>query len=190
MDTVHKVFVQLIHQWLTGIKPKPIKFIEPFVGGGIVGLHVAFRQLADHVILAELDEDVASVWHTMIYGDAKRLAVRIATFDLTPDAVAKELSKIPHNAEERAFRTILKNRVARGGILAAGAGMLRNGEHGKGIKSRWYPETLKRRVLEIAKMRECITFIRNDGLQVMKQYAHREDVVFFSTPHIQLEVKS
>src|SRR2546425_451443 len=61
MDTVHKVFVQLIHQWLTGIKPKPIKFIEPFVGGGIVGLHVAFRQLADHVILAELDEDVASV---------------------------------------------------------------------------------------------------------------------------------
>jgi DNA adenine methylase len=174
--------VPFMYQWLARIKPKPIEFIEPFAGGGIVGLHVAFKSLADHVTLAELDEDVASVWHTMIYGDAERLAVRIATFDLTPDAVAKELSKMPQSAEERAFQTLLKNRVARGGILAAGAGVLRHGEHGKGIKSRWYPETLKKRVLEIAKIRERITFIRGDGLQVMKQYAHREDVVFFIDP--------
>jgi len=174
--------VPFMCQWLTRIKPKPAEFIEPFAGGGIVGLHVAFRSLANHVILTELDEDVASVWHTMIYGDAERLAVRIATFDLTPDAVAKELSKIPHSVEERAFQTLLRNRVACGGILAAGAGVLRHGEHGKGIKSRWYPETLKKRVLEIAEIRECITFIRGDGLQVMKQYAHREDVVFFIDP--------
>jgi len=41
----------------------------------------------------------------------------------------------------------VKNRVNRGGILAPGAGMIKQGEKGKGLKSRWYPETLKRRIL-------------------------------------------
>lgn len=43
-----------------------------------------------------------------------------------------------------AFQTILRNRINRGGILAPGAGRIKNGESGKGKKSRWYPDTLRR----------------------------------------------
>lgn len=174
--------VPRICQWLGGMKPKPAEFIEPFAGGGIVGLNIAFKQLTGHVTLVELDEEVAAVWQTIIYGDAKRLADRIATFDLTLNSVKKELLAPPLNLEEKAFQTILRNRVNRGGILAPGAGMLRNGENKKGIKSRWYPETLKKRILEIIKIRERITFIKGDGLEVLRQNANRVNVVFFIDP--------
>jgi hypothetical protein len=36
--------------------------------------------------------------------------------------------------ESRAFATIIKNRVNRGGILANGASFIKNGENGKGVR--------------------------------------------------------
>ncbi|OGO43818.1 MAG: DNA methyltransferase [Chloroflexi bacterium RBG_16_57_9] len=174
--------VPTVREWLASMMPKPVEFIEPFAGGAIVGLNVAFRQLADHVTLVELDEEVAAVWHCIIYGDVTHLANKIVTFNLTPNSVKEEFSRIPTSLEDKAFRVILRNRINRGGIMAAGAGMLRYGENGKGIKSRWYPETLKKRVLEIAKLREHITFIRGDGLRVLEQNANRANVVFFVDP--------
>jgi len=174
--------VPLIFRWLGDMKPRPDEFIEPFAGGAIVGLNVAFRRLTNHVTLAELDEEVAAVWQTIICGDAKRLADRIAAFDLTLDSVAKELCQTPGSLEERAFQTILRNRVNRSGILAAGAGVLRNGENGRGIKSRWYPETLRERILQIARMRDRIAFVKGDGLEVLRQNANRADVAFFIDP--------
>jgi DNA adenine methylase len=54
--------------------------------------------------------------------------------------------------ESLAFTTIIENWVNRGGILANGASFIKNGENGKGITSRWYPETLRRRILAIAQV--------------------------------------
>src|SRR5436853_1522369 len=83
---------------------------------------------------------------------------------------------------ERAFQTILKNRTFRGGILAPGAAPLKLGEKGKGIRSRWYPETLKRRILNIAAMCPCLTFISGDGMEIIKQNIRRPDATFFIDP--------
>jgi DNA adenine methylase len=76
----------------------------------------------------------------------------------------------------------LKNRVNRGDILAPGAGLVKYGEDGKGLKSRWYPETLKKRIQDSATIRACITFIEGDGLEVLRQKAHCTDAVFFIDP--------
>lgn len=171
-----------IRQWLEGLPSRAAEFIEPFAGGAIVGLTVAAEQLADHVTLVEIDDSVAAVWHTVICGDAEWLADKIAGFDLTPESVKKVLSQKVVSLQEKAFQTILKNRINRGGIMAPGVGRLKYGEDGKGIKSRWYPETLRRRILNIAKIRERITFVEGDGLQVLRQSIHRPDAVFFIDP--------
>jgi DNA adenine methylase len=81
--------------------------------------------------------------------------------------------------ESLAFATIIKNRVNRGGILANGASFIKNGENGKGITSRWYPETLRRRILAIAQVKHKINFIEGDGFEVCEKNANREDVVYF-----------
>jgi DNA adenine methylase len=174
--------VPYICQWLNSMTPKPSEFIEPFAGGGIIGLNVAFKQLADHVTLVELDKDVAAVWETIIYGNAARLAKKIAKFDPTLESVNKILSRTPHSSAERAFQTILRNRVCRGGILASGAGLLKHGENGMGLRSRWYPETLRKRILGVVKLRERLTFIEGDGLEVMQGNIQRADAVFFIDP--------
>jgi DNA adenine methylase len=84
--------------------------------------------------------------------------------------------------ESRAFATIIKNRVNRGGILANGASFIKNGENGKGITSRWYPETLRRRILAIAQVKHKIDFIEGDAFEVCEKNANREDVVYFIDP--------
>lgn len=171
-----------VRQWLIGIAPRPAEFVEPFAGGAIVGLTAAAEKLAGHITLVELDELVAAVWKTIVDGDAEWLADRIAAFDLTAESVRAALSQTDVPLREKAFQTILRNRVNRGGILAPGAGRLKEGENGKGISSRWYPQTLKRRILNIAGMRDRISFVEGDGLEVLRLYAHRRDVAFFIDP--------
>ena len=53
--------VPKIKQWLRSLPWKPSLFVEPFAGGAIVGLNVAFENLAEKVLLIELDEQVAAV---------------------------------------------------------------------------------------------------------------------------------
>lgn len=174
--------VPRIRSWLASRPAPPAEFIEPFAGGGIVSLTVAFERLAEHVTMVEIDEQVAAVWQTIINGYGPWLAERIAAFDLTADSVAAVLAARPFTVQEQAFQTILKNRVNRGGILAPGAGKVKHGENGKGLSSRWYPQTLKQRILNISAIRERITFIAGDGLDILRQNAHRPDTTFFIDP--------
>jgi len=174
--------VPRIRQWLMSLAQRPAYFIEPFAGGGIVSLTVAAENLADHVIMVELDDQVAAVWRTILLGDGYWLADKIVTFALTTENAAAVLAKTPETVGEKAFQTILKNRIYRGGILAHGSGMLKYGENGKGIKSRWYPQTLKKRIIAITEMRHRISFIEGDGIETMQDYADRPDAVFFIDP--------
>lgn len=174
--------VPKIRQWLTSLPDRPKELIEPFAGGAIVGLTVAFEKLADHITLVELDEQVGAVWQTVLSDNAECLAERIVSFCMTGENVERALSKPALNLCERAFQTILKNRVNRGGILAPGAGKVKEGENGKGLTSRWYPTTLRQRILDIVAVRERISFCQGDGLQAIRQNATDKDVAFFIDP--------
>ena len=157
-------------------------FIEPFTGGGIVSLTVAAHGIADQCIMVELDEEIAAVWKTLLYGDAKWLMERILTFQLNVDNANAVLSVSPKSVEEKAFQTILKNRTYHGGILAPGSGFLKNGENGKGILSRWYPVTLANRISNILHFKHRLTFIEGDAFDIMNQYLDDKDTTFFIDP--------
>lgn len=174
--------VPRIRRWIASLPALPKEFIEPFAGGGIVGLTVAFEGLADHVTLIERDEQVAAVWETMLNGGAARLAARIRQFDLTPETAQAELCRENPTTEQRAFQTILRNRINHGGILAPGSGTLNKGENGRGIKSRWYPDTLANRILAIESVKEKIRFVAGDGLRSICEKADCADAAFFLDP--------
>lgn len=175
--------VPYVRRWIGSQPNKPVQeFFEPFAGGGIVSLTVAAEKLANHVTMVELDENVASVWQTILNGGGLWLADRIVRFEVTETTVDFILDREPPSLSERAFQTILKNRVNHGGIMASGAGRLKYGENGKGMKSRWYPQTLKNRILDIVKIAERITFIAGDGFQAMRQNIENRDALFFIDP--------
>lgn len=60
--------VPRLRQWLSSLPEKPSEFVEPFTGGGIIGLTVAFEDLADHVTLVELDHQIAAVMTELLIG--------------------------------------------------------------------------------------------------------------------------
>lgn len=174
--------VPRIRQWLRATAADRSEFIEPFAGGGIISLTVAFEELCQHVTMVEIDEEVAAVWKTIIAGDANWLAERIESFHLTAETVRLILANCDDSLRDKAFRTILRNRVLHGGILAAGSSLMKRGENGKGIGSRWYPKTLARRIRDIMRVRNRIRFIQGDGMEVIRENAHRADAVFFLDP--------
>ena len=161
---------------------RPQCLVEPFAGGGIIGLTAAFESLAEEVLLVELDERVAAVWRTMLGGNAAWLANAIMSFELTPDSAQEVLNSKPKSVKELAFQTIVRNRTAHGGILADGAGVIKVGENGKGILSRWYPKTLSTRINAISHVARRINFIQGDAFAVLEAKKHEADTVYFIDP--------
>lgn len=138
--------------------------------------------LVDEVVMVELDPQVSAVWKTITDGNAGWLANRIVTFEMTIQNAQHILESEPKSVRDQAFKTIIKNRTAHGGILAAGAGLLKHGEGGKGILSRWYPKTLAKRIQEIELFKHRITFIEGDAFEVMKDYQARKTACYFIDP--------
>lgn len=157
--------------------------IEPFAGGAIVGLSTIFERLVNHVVLVELDATVAAVWQTILSPEgAEWLRAKIVSFSMIEADIDSVLGAQPQETQEVAFQTIVKNRVHRGGILAAGAGRVKHGENGRGLSSRWYPQTLSRRIADICAHRESITFIHGDGMAVLQAHQAEKDVALFIDP--------
>ncbi len=174
--------VPYIRIWLRSLNPRPRELIEPFAGGAIVSLTAVAEHLVERATLVELDEQVAAVWQVILNGDGEKLAHDLASFKISLEAVRSALANPPRSLYERAFATLLKNRVQRGGILAPGASLMKSGENGRGISSRWYPETLRRRILAIVAMKDRIAFVQGDGLAILGQQAPRSDVAYFIDP--------
>jgi len=170
-----------IRTWLRSLPRKPEVLMEPFAGGSIASLTAIFESLAERVVMVEKDEHVAAVWQ-VILEDAHWLADQIIGFEITLDNVREALSYAPGSKCEKAFQAILRNRVQRGGIMAPGASLMKTGENGRGIASRWYPGTLAKRILDIYGQRDRITFIEGDAFEVIPDFLENQAVAFFIDP--------
>jgi DNA adenine methylase len=169
-------------KWLKELGTPLDYFVEPFAGGGSVALAVAELNLADHIVMVELDPEVAALWRVILGGRAAELVARIRSFRLRRNAVIQTLADDNNDEVATAFRCLLKNRVHRGGILAPGAGLLKEGENGKGLSSRWYPETLAARIEKIQFFRGRISFSEGDALNTIALFAAEERAAFFIDP--------
>ena len=174
--------VPTVRQWLKQENKLVVELIEPFAGGGIVSLTAAFEKLANHVTMVEMDEEIAAVWEVILNEKNKWLADKILSYNLTVENVKAELDKPDKQLHDIAFCTILKNRIFHGGILAKGSGMIKNGENGKGIGSRWYPKTLHDRIIAIGYVKDRIRFITGDAFEVLEQNLNNKNTYFFIDP--------
>lgn len=156
---------------------------EPFAGGGIISLTAIAEHYFQHTTMVELDDDMAAAWQTILSEvDCQWLINRIHGFTVTPEQVGMAISESKKGLKERGFATIIRNRTNHGGILAKGSGLIKSGEGGRGLASRWYPVTLIRRILEVNNMRDCISFIHGDAFDVMRQHLDDENAFFFIDP--------
>jgi DNA adenine methylase len=173
--------IPVVRKWLKQSN-NPNTLIEPFSGGGIVSLTAAFENLADKIVMVEIDHEVAAVWEIIINGDHHWLADKIYSFDLSPENANAILQKENKTIKEQAFSTILKNRIFHGGIITKGSGLIKNGENGKGIKSRWYPKTLRDRILAVGHVKSKIKFVTGDAFAEMNKILNDLNTYSFIDP--------
>ena len=170
-----------IRAWLGGLDPKPSLLIEPFGGGAIVSLTAVMEGLVERCLLAELDADVAAFWRAALDHNSD-LCELVRGFEPTRQAVEALANSQPDETLERGFRTLVLNRTRRGGILAPGASLSRAGESGKGLASRWYPDTIVARLREISLHADRIDFRETDGMRLLEEFAGTPGSVVFADP--------
>ena len=158
------------------------QLIEPFAGGGIISLTAVAEHYFDHVTMVELDDDMAAAWKTILSDDCQWLVKQISSFNVSADSINLAIAHADDGLKERGFATLVRNRTNHGGILAKGSGMIKTGENGRGLSSRWYPSTLVKRIADIHRMRDRITFIRGDAFEIMEQHLYDENCFFFIDP--------
>lgn len=174
--------IPIARKWFSSASDNA-ELIEPFAGGGIISLTAAAENYFNHIIMTELDEDVAAVWETIFSEkDYNWLSNKILNFIVTPENINEVELHANEGTKERAFSTIVRNRTNHGGILAKGSGKIKTGEGGKGLSSRWYPETLVRRITEANKLRDKIQFINEDAFNIMRQQQNNSNAYFFIDP--------
>ena len=171
-----------VRAWLkTTGAPHPL-IVEPFAGGAVVSLTAVMEGLADRAFMLERDSDVAAFWRAALeHGDA--LMDRVRDFTPTREEVERLANQAPADTLERGFRTLVLNRTRRGGVLAPGAAPMKRGENGNGVASRWYPDTLVKRLRAIRQHADRLAFFEGDGMRKLRYVAGDEaDNCFFIDP--------
>ena len=172
-----------IREWLS--RSKSHVLVEPFAGGGIVSLTAVMENLVTEAVMIERDQDVAALWKTALL-DTDHLIEKIRLFTPTRRGVEELEQANCQNDAERAFRTLVLNRTKRAGILAPGASFLESGEDARGIGSRWYPDTLVKRLQEIGKHAKNIAFYESDSMRILEpllQGLGQKAAVFVDPPY-------
>lgn len=174
--------VPAVLDWVGGLAQRPKSLVDPFTGGGSVPLAVLRAGLVDRLVLGERDSDVSSVWQCILSSQNAALCHRIERFPISRENVMIELLRPAASNADRAFQVLLRNRTSHGGILASGSSLLVAGERGRGVASRWYPQTLVNRLHVLSALRSMIDFFEIDAFVLVERYIRRQDVVFFIDP--------
>ena len=170
-----------LEEWLSALPERPEVFVEPFCGGATASLLAIAEDYADKAVMVEKDEAIANFWKYLLE-HPNTLCERIENFELNAESVGTALGNQSQEDGDRAFRTLLRNRTSRAGIIANGAALIRAGEKGKGVGSRWYPQTLIKRIHEI-QLQSCRFSIEcEDGLMRLQDYVGVSSNVIFVDP--------
>ena len=174
-----------IREWLRQTKSEIL--IEPFAGGAIVSLTAVMEDLVSAAVMVELDRDVAAFWRAAL-DEGATLQDWLRQFDPTRERLRELERTPPTNVAEHGWRTLVLNRTRRGGVLAPGASFSRNGENGRGVLSRWYPETLAQRLAAIQPYADAerLVFLEGDGMKVLPLLLRgwgRTAAVFLDPPY-------
>lgn len=173
--------VPQIRKFLEGLDYRPEVFIEPFAGGGTASLTAVMEDYVDRAVLCEKDPDVANFWQCML-DDAEELACRVECFLVTPENVKAVFERREASGMDAAFGTLLRNRISRGGIMAKDASVIKQGEKGRGISSRWYASTLATRIRTIGTYAKRFEFRQGDGVRLVKSCKDNGAAAFFVDP--------
>lgn len=98
------------------------RVLEPFAGGAAISLAFLEADIADEVVLSDLDPMIAAFWSVVFSSDNSILAERVRKTEISTDLWMKLKHSNPNDLLDLAFKCIYLNRTSFSGSLAPSAG--------------------------------------------------------------------
>ena len=77
------------------------------------------------------------------------------------------------------FKQFFETEFSAGELWRPVPELVKNGEKGRGLGSRWYPDTLARRIREINRLKDRLTFISGDGFALIEEHKYDRDAELY-----------
>ena len=145
-------------------------YVEPFAGGGAVGLCLLLHGYVDRIILNDLSTPIYAFWRAIL-DEPERFQDRILRVELTTEEWLNQ-RRIFQEADgdisfDVGFATFFLNRTNHSGVLNAGMiGGLRQ-QSAYGLDARFNRQELAARVKRIARSRSKITALNLDAAELI-----------------------
>jgi len=148
-----------------------VAYFEPYAGGAGAALSLLVENVVNHIFINDADWRIYSFWKTIL-NDSEWFVEKImkTRLDLDEWCSHREIVLNPsgHAIQDVGFSTFYMNRCNRSGVLSGGpiGGYEQKGEWRLDV--RFTKSTLVKRVLEIAKINDCISISNDDAVDFLK----------------------
>jgi DNA adenine methylase len=175
--------IGLVYQSLT--QNHRSTFVEPYAGGGSVGLSLLDAGVIQHLVLNDIDFGIYSLFKS-IMDDHDWLIEQIESLRLSHEDFFHYRSVVSSgyqgcDTRSAAIALLVTNRLAYSGICKANALGGRNGTT-KELLSRWNPSQLIKRIQKINAMKDKITLRNEDALQIIEEFYWVNETTLFVDP--------
>ena len=173
------------------------EYAEPYAGGAGVALFLVIEGYASRVHINDLDQSIYAFWHAVVK-NTDALCKLIEETEVTIDewkrqrAIQQELRKTNLSKEgllRLGFSTFFLNRTNRSGIVRGGGVIGGLEQESKwGIDSRYYVETLIKRIERIASHRDNIQIYYWDALKFLQKKVPElssKSLIYLDPPYIE-----
>jgi DNA adenine methylase len=163
---------------------KNVQYIEPYAGGAGAALSLLILGKVDSIVINDLDQALYAFWKA-ITDDTDRFIRRIRETPITINEWYRQREVYRQKDTDLfnlGFAAFFLNRTNRSGILDGGVigGLNQTGKWL--IDARFNKESLIQKIEIIAKHKQHIEVLNEDGLEVIRRYANVPTVLFYVDP--------
>jgi DNA adenine methylase len=161
-----------------------VRYIEPYAGGAGAALSLLILGKVDSIIINDFDRAVFAFWKSMIE-DADSFIQRIRETPLTINEWYKQREIYREKKADLidlGFATFYLNRTNHSGILDGGPIGGKNQTGKWQLDARFNKESLIKKIEIIAKHKQNIEVLNEDGLEVIKKFSGMSNSFFYIDP--------
>jgi len=161
-----------------------VQYVEPYAGGAGAALSLLILGKVDSIVINDLDRAVYAFWKAIIE-DTDRFIRRIRETPITINEWYRQREVYRQKDTDLfnlGFAAFFLNRTNRSGILNGGVigGKDQTGKWS--LDARFHKESLIQKIEIIAKHKQHIEVLNEDGLEVIRRFANMPTVLFYVDP--------
>ena len=164
-------------------------YVEPYVGGGSVALHLLFNNIVDRIVINDKDRSLYAFWYSILnHTDDFCRLIHDTCINIDNWCVQREIQKVKEDVDliTLGFSTFFLNRTNRSGIIKAGVigGINQTGNYL--IDARFNKHKLISRIERIAQLSNHIELHNLDAIELVQQQRDTlpgDSLFYFDPPY-------